>query len=123
MLAAAKGPYVGVSAAQDTPRAECRWHFQTNHESVCTGREVENGPVLFANRYRILGVQLARIGCAKSAQAGRMFSLADRTPNFTDLARGVGIAATSCPTTARFEAALAADLKGCGPSVTEAVVS
>ena len=80
--------------------------------------------IVFANRaYRILDFEFARLGCAQSAQADRLFSLADPVLAFPDRARGMGVAATSCSTIAEFETALAAALNRRGPSLIEAVVN
>ncbi len=80
--------------------------------------------VIFANRrYRILGIELARMGVTQpSARVAALVDLGHPTLDFVKLAEGLGVEAARADTVAGFRDLFASALRGRGPRLIEAVI-
>jgi acetolactate synthase I/II/III large subunit len=73
--------------------------------------------------YAILRVELARTGAGKAgSRAARMLDLSDPTPDFTQIAQGLGVPAERATTSAELDAALRRAYAEPGPHLIEAIV-
>jgi acetolactate synthase-1/2/3 large subunit len=79
--------------------------------------------VLNNSSYAILRIELARVGAGPAGdKAAGMLSLADPTPNFADISRGLGVPATRVTTAAELQDALRRAHATPGPYLIEAMV-
>jgi acetolactate synthase-1/2/3 large subunit len=80
--------------------------------------------IILANRqYRILQIELARVGAETSSErALRTMDLSDPELDFVEIARGMGVAGTRAETAEEFNAALAECMNTPGPHLIEAVL-
>ena len=79
--------------------------------------------VIFSNRaYAILSIEMHRTGEAGGAKAASLFDLANPALRWTQLAEGMGVAASRAETAEEFDAQLAAALRTRGPHLIEAVL-
>jgi len=79
--------------------------------------------VIFANRsYKILHVELGRVGVAAAERSGRVLDLDDPVLDWVKMAEGMGVPARRVDTAEAFADVFAAALKARGPFLIEAVV-
>jgi acetolactate synthase-1/2/3 large subunit len=80
--------------------------------------------VVFANRaYKILGVELGRVGAGEPGQKARsMLELRDPVIDWVALANSFGVEASRAEDAAAFEAQFASAMAGRGPRLIEAVI-
>jgi len=79
--------------------------------------------VLNNSSYAILRMELARVGAGLAGdQAARMLSLADPTPDFVQISRGLGVPAARATTAEELQDALGRARAGPGPQLIEAIV-
>lgn len=79
--------------------------------------------VIFSNRaYAILSLEMHRLGDMGGAKAASLFDLANPELRWTQLAEGMGVAASRAETAQAFEAQFAAAMRAPGPHLIEAVL-
>jgi acetolactate synthase-1/2/3 large subunit len=81
--------------------------------------------IVFANRaYKILGVELARVGAGEAGPKAReMISLDDPALDWVRLAQGMGVEASRAETLEAFADQFASAMNGKGPRLIEVVIA
>lgn len=79
--------------------------------------------VIFANRsYKILHVELGRVGVSAAERSGRVLDVDDPVLDWVKMAEGMGVPARRVDTAEAFADVFASAIKGSGPFLIEAVI-